>query len=141
MALAHGGVLEAQDAGTPTFQAQSRGDVVLLQVAVPKGWSLYAPVLADQDAPGSPTGAGSSGGTPPPVGRPLRILSDGEVVIPSTWPDAVVRSTVLGVARVHEPGVYLGRIVLAPSAPDEIEVEWALCSDTLCIPGRTRVTF
>ena len=55
--------------------------------------------------------------------------------------------TILGEAVLFDSGVTsrIGKIedgnTVFDSAPDEIEVEWALCSDTLCIPGRTRVTF
>lgn len=137
--LAATGTLTAQDAAAPSFEAEARGDSVLLTVHVPEGWSLYAPVLE----------GASSASTQPPAGRPLRILYRGQVVAPSTWPEPVRKNTVLGAADVHEPGGYRAALRLPAPAPyqleseieAEIEIEWALCSDTLCIPGRSRVRY
>jgi hypothetical protein len=127
LTLLHAGAVEAQDVPAPAFHARAHGDSLLLTVGVPEGWSLYAP-------------AGNRAGAPP-AGRPLRILSGGEAVTFSAWPEPVLRSTVLGTARVHEAGSHTGTLRLGPGAPGELEIEWALCSDTLCVPGRSRVRY
>jgi hypothetical protein len=121
------GGLRAQELAEPSFRAEARGDAVLVHFRVPEDWALYAPT-ASETPPGAPA-----------AGRPLRIFSRGRPVLPSSWPEPVVRPTALGRARVHEAGRYTGGIPVSDLGGGEIEIEWALCSDVLCVPGRSRV--
>ena len=138
--IAPAGGLSAQAVPGPVFGAEVEGDSVLLRFEVPEGWSLYAPVLPGPASDGTPEAAAFPGPSSP-AGRPLRLFHGGELLTVATWPEPVVRNTVLGPAQVHEAGRHVGWIRLGKPAVGEIEVEWAICSQDLCVPGRTRVAF
>lgn len=118
-------------------------DEVLVALTPPEGWSLYSLDAHVLFRLGLATGAGTDSaenGDPFQLGRPLRFRTgDGRRLAPrSLRPAPRIRSTPWGASVVHEGPVLVE--LQRPEAWDgALEVEWALCRDDLCVPGRSTV--
>lgn len=113
---------------------------LVVRVAPPPGWSLYAPRTPTRSEAGEGAGEGDVGADGPLLGLPLEARHPGGGILPlrGVRPEPEVRREPGGRTRVYREPVELFLAVPDP-APTALDLRWAVCREDRCIPGRTRV--